>query len=137
MPIRPELRWLYPIDWPELSAVIRFERAQSRCERSAARMAKRSCTWAMADGGTRQWALGATVRAGRCETFHRLSFGTMGCSAHVWFWPVPISITTPLTTDRAISRRSASGATCSMTAASTSDVAALPCECGRPAEIYF
>jgi hypothetical protein len=31
--MRPQFRWLYPIDWPELSAVIRFERAQSRCER--------------------------------------------------------------------------------------------------------
>jgi hypothetical protein len=33
MPIRPELRWLYPIDWKELSAVIRFRRAGGRCER--------------------------------------------------------------------------------------------------------
>ena len=33
MPIKRELRFLYPIDWRELSAVIRFERAQSRCER--------------------------------------------------------------------------------------------------------
>ena len=32
MPIRPEYRWLYPIDWPQLSALIRFERAKSRCE---------------------------------------------------------------------------------------------------------
>jgi len=32
MPIRPELRWLYPIDWTELSRVIRFERAKGRCE---------------------------------------------------------------------------------------------------------
>jgi hypothetical protein len=32
MPIRPEHRWLYPLDWSELSAVIRFERAQGRCE---------------------------------------------------------------------------------------------------------
>ncbi len=32
MPIRPEYRWLYPIDWPQLSALIRFERAQGRCE---------------------------------------------------------------------------------------------------------
>ena len=32
MPIRPEHRWLYPIDWPQLSAVIRFERAKGRCE---------------------------------------------------------------------------------------------------------
>lgn len=33
MPIKRELRFLYPIDWRELSAVIRFERARSRCER--------------------------------------------------------------------------------------------------------
>ena len=32
MPIRPQFRWFYPIDWRELSSVIRFERAQSRCE---------------------------------------------------------------------------------------------------------
>src|SRR5215212_10430401 len=33
MPIRPQFRWFYPIDWRELSVVIRFERAQARCER--------------------------------------------------------------------------------------------------------
>ncbi len=32
MPIRPELRWFYPIDWPELSRAIRFGRAKGRCE---------------------------------------------------------------------------------------------------------
>jgi hypothetical protein len=32
MPIRREHRWFYPIDWPQLSAVIRFRRAQGRCE---------------------------------------------------------------------------------------------------------
>jgi hypothetical protein len=32
VPIRPDLRWLYPIDWPELSRAIRFGRAQGRCE---------------------------------------------------------------------------------------------------------
>ena len=32
MPIRPQYKWLYPIDWPQLSAMIRFERAKSRCE---------------------------------------------------------------------------------------------------------
>ena len=32
MPIRPEHRWLYPIDWPELSKAIRFGRAKGRCE---------------------------------------------------------------------------------------------------------
>ena len=33
MPITPETRWLYPIDWPELSRMVRFERAGGRCER--------------------------------------------------------------------------------------------------------
>ena len=32
MPIRPEYRWLYPIDWPQLSAEIRFRRAGGGCE---------------------------------------------------------------------------------------------------------
>jgi hypothetical protein len=32
MPIAPEHRWLYPIDWPELSKLIRFRRAKGRCE---------------------------------------------------------------------------------------------------------
>jgi hypothetical protein len=32
MPIRPEHRWLYPIDWQELSRAIRFGRAKGRCE---------------------------------------------------------------------------------------------------------
>ena len=32
MPIRPEHRFFYPIDWRELSLAIRFGRAQGRCE---------------------------------------------------------------------------------------------------------
>ena len=32
MPIRRQYRWLYPIDWPQLSALIRFGRANGRCE---------------------------------------------------------------------------------------------------------
>src|SRR6476469_9763882 len=32
MPIRPEHRFFYPIDWPQLSAVIRFGRAKGCCE---------------------------------------------------------------------------------------------------------
>ena len=35
MPIKPELRYFYPIDWPELSRAIRFGRAKGRCERCA------------------------------------------------------------------------------------------------------
>lgn len=33
MPIRKELRPLYPAEWPSLSRTIRFERAGGRCER--------------------------------------------------------------------------------------------------------
>ncbi|HYE00725.1 MAG TPA: hypothetical protein VEH84_15195 [Alphaproteobacteria bacterium] len=32
MPIRPEYRWFYPIDWPLISRAVRFDRARGRCE---------------------------------------------------------------------------------------------------------
>jgi hypothetical protein len=32
MPIRPALRWFYPIDWPQLSRWVRFTRAGGCCE---------------------------------------------------------------------------------------------------------
>ncbi len=32
MPIRREVRWVYPTDWRELSIAIRFKRAQGCCE---------------------------------------------------------------------------------------------------------
>lgn len=32
MPIRPQHRWLYPIDWQQISQQIRFERAKGCCE---------------------------------------------------------------------------------------------------------
>jgi hypothetical protein len=31
MPIRAEMRWFYPIDWPQLSRHVRFERALGVC----------------------------------------------------------------------------------------------------------
>lgn len=34
MPIAPEHRWLYPVDWAELSQLIRFRRAKGRWQRS-------------------------------------------------------------------------------------------------------
>lgn len=33
MPIRPELKALYPLNWPQLSQRVRFERAKGYCER--------------------------------------------------------------------------------------------------------
>lgn len=32
MPIRKQHRWLYPIDWEQLTDLVRFERAKGRCE---------------------------------------------------------------------------------------------------------
>jgi hypothetical protein len=32
MPIRRQYRWLYPIDWSQISASIRFGRAKGKCE---------------------------------------------------------------------------------------------------------
>lgn len=32
MPIRPQHRWLYPIDWPQITDAVRFQRAKGRCE---------------------------------------------------------------------------------------------------------
>ena len=32
VPIRPELRFFYPIDWPQISHWVRFVRARGRCE---------------------------------------------------------------------------------------------------------
>lgn len=41
MPIRPEHRHFYPIDWRELSAAIRFGRAKGRCEHCGRRHGER------------------------------------------------------------------------------------------------
>ena len=52
MPIRPALRWFYPIDWPQLSRWVRFERARGLCEHC-----RRPHGWVvqcLADG---RWAL--------------------------------------------------------------------------------
>ena len=32
MPIKPELRYFYPIDWPQISRWVRFVRAKGCCE---------------------------------------------------------------------------------------------------------
>jgi hypothetical protein len=32
MPIKPELRWYYPIDWQQVSHWVRFVRAKGRCQ---------------------------------------------------------------------------------------------------------
>src|SRR5690349_18415479 len=48
MPIRPEDRWFYPIDWPQLSIAIRFKRAGGRCEQCG--RPHGHLIWRLADG---------------------------------------------------------------------------------------
>lgn len=48
VPIRKELRWLYPVDWPQLSRVLRFEHAGGRCRRCRRPHGQR--VWQLPDG---------------------------------------------------------------------------------------
>src|SRR5215207_9917967 len=43
MPINARYRWFYPIEWPQLSAVIRFRRAQGKCEGCGRPHGRRVC----------------------------------------------------------------------------------------------
>jgi hypothetical protein len=66
MPIRRAHRFFYPIDWPQLSAVIRFDRAKGQCEacgRSHGRLVYHlgDGRWWDADAGT--WRDGRGRRA--------------------------------------------------------------------------
>jgi hypothetical protein len=65
MPIPREYRWFYPIDWPQLSAAIRFGRANGRASIAVARMASWSFTSGTVGGGMRRRPHGETVGGGR------------------------------------------------------------------------
>ncbi|GJE14743.1 hypothetical protein FOHLNKBM_5818 [Methylobacterium longum] len=64
MPIRPEHRFFYPIDWAQLSAVIQFGRAKGRCEGCGRPHGQMSTTSATAAGGMLTSAGGVTDGAG-------------------------------------------------------------------------
>ncbi|KQT51949.1 hypothetical protein ASG43_20890 [Aureimonas sp. Leaf454] len=57
MPIKPELRGFYPLDWAELSRSIRFRRAGGRCEHCGRPHGQRVCT--LTDG---RWYDGEKAR---------------------------------------------------------------------------
>ena len=69
MPIRRAHRHFYPIDWPQLSAVIRFTRAKGRCERCGRPHMK--TVMHLGDGRWWDAALG-TWRNGRGRALPRL-----------------------------------------------------------------
>ena len=95
MAIRREQRGFYPIDWPELSHVIRFERAQGCCER---------CT---KPHGARVWHLGEmrisghvglwwTGEAWRDENGKKVKLAPLSALQkqalqQVWLWPELVS----------------------------------------------
>ncbi|MCY1640539.1 hypothetical protein [Methylorubrum sp. SL192] len=67
MPIRPEHRHFYPIDWPQLSAVIRFGRAGGLCERCGRPHGRvivcvDDGSWYDADGGVWRSGRGRVLR---------------------------------------------------------------------------
>jgi len=51
MPICLQHKWFYPIDWPQLSVMIRLNEPKTGARCAAGRMAARSSIWAMVDGG--------------------------------------------------------------------------------------
>ena len=122
MPIRPEYRWLYPIDWPQLSAMIRFARAGGRCEHCGRPHGE--IVLHLGDG--RWWdAKRGMWRDGQDRPVRSLPRPERHCQLTsragrpVWCWPRRIWSMIRRTTGRGTWRRSASGATCSMIAKST------------------
>ena len=113
MPIRPELRWLYPIDWPQISHWVRFVRAKGRCQfcgRSHGEIVHHLGDGRWWDEAQQIWRDGRGRRPPRLPRMCR--FGRpRSC------WRQHISITTRPTVDAGIatSGRSASGVTCCMT----------------------
>ena len=65
MPIKAEMRWFYPIDWPQLSNHIRFERAGASVSAAGAHMAKPFAFCRMDGGTTRSVRPGAIIAAAR------------------------------------------------------------------------
>ena len=71
MPIKKELRKLYPVDWRQISAAVRFERARGRCEACGRPHGRIVC---QASDGAWWDADAATWRDGRARALVGLSF---------------------------------------------------------------
>ena len=117
MPIKPELRYFYPIDWPQISRWVRFVRAGGRCEACGRPHGATVCH--LGDG--RWWDEMLKVwRDGRGRRIPsprlRRPAGRPGSC-----WRQRISTTTRhiAAVSTAMSGRSASGATCSTIVLST------------------
>ena len=115
MPIRPQLRFYYPIDWPQLSAVIRFGRAKGRCEhcgRPHGQVVEHLGDGRWWDAERQRW------RDGRGRLAREPIGASHGARPRL-SWPPPISTMIRPTTRRRTSRLCARGATLCTTARST------------------
>ena len=65
MPIKAAMRWFYPIDWPQLSQHVRFERAGGVCQLCGRPMVNPFAVYRMDGGTTRIVGLGAIIAAAR------------------------------------------------------------------------
>jgi hypothetical protein len=84
MPIRPEHRFFYPIDWRELSMAIRFGRAQGRgesCRRPHGQMIYHlgDGRWWDAQAGRWRDGWGRRIRSGWALTSSAAPAGPMSC----------------------------------------------------------
>ena len=95
MPIRPEYKWFYPIDWPQLSAVIRFERAKGRCERCGRPHGRK--VQHLGDG--RWWDEDERTWRNACgRRLARRVGGDIAVRTTTVFWPLPtLTMTPPIT----------------------------------------
>jgi len=129
MPIKPELRWFYPIDWPEISRRVRFERAGGLCEGCGRPHGEGICC--LPDGRwfdpmQNTWRNGRGRRDGRMSRTQRRFGGPMS------FWPPRTWTIIPATTPFAISGRCASAAIYYMIARITWSAGGSPTFYGGP-----
>ena len=114
MPIKREHRWLYPIDWRQLSAAIRFRRAQGRCETCGRPHGRGFIILAMGNGGTKPPVCGGTETGGLWDA------SRVFCVHLPPIWRARESCSRPhtsimirQTTGRATSKHCVNGAICS------------------------
>ena len=127
MPIRKEHRYFYPIDWPQLSAWVRFARAKGCCE-----VCGRPHGQIVHHLGDGRWfdEQHETWRNGRGREVAWPATASIATSSRpAWCSPPPISTTTRATRGPATCARSASAAICSTTAPSTAGASEPPSSC--------
>ena len=119
MPIKPELRWFYPIDWPQVSRWVRFVRAKGRCQacgRPHGETVRHLGDGRWWDEGRQAWRDGRGRKVPSPAPAEERRSGRPG-----WCWRRRTSTTTRRTAGggTATSGRCASGATCCTTGPST------------------